>query len=74
MVYVSYYVYITIHSVDFGIRKTKQHRAKQTNEKKKRVQLQQVKQTTLEILGDLFVTKKYQLCTLCKELTLHILL
>ena len=35
MVYVSYYVYITIHSVDFGIRKTKQHRAKQTNEKKK---------------------------------------
>ena len=35
VVYVSYYVYITIHSVDFGIRKTKQHRTKQTNEKKK---------------------------------------
>lgn len=60
MVYVSYYVYITIHSVDFGIRKTKQHRTKQTNEKKKkkRVQLQQEKQTTFELTWRSFCHKK----------------
>ena len=59
MVYVSYYVYITIHSVDFGIRKTKQHRTKQTNEKKKkRVQLQQEKQTTFDFTWRSFCHKK----------------
>ena len=58
VVYVSYYVYITIHSVDFGIRKTKQHRTKQTNEKKKRVQLQQEKQTTFELTWRSFCHKK----------------
>ena len=75
VVYVSYYVYITIHSVDFGIRKTKQHRTKQTNEKKKNgYNYSKRNKLPLSLLGDLFVTKKYQLCTLCKELTLHILL
>lgn len=66
--------YITIHSVDFGIRKTKQHRTKQTNEKKNGYNYSKRNKLPLSLLGDLFVRKKYQLCTLCKELTLHILL
>ena len=61
MVYVSYYVYITIHSVDFGIRKTEQHRTKQTNQKKTKkngIPLQQGKQTTFELTWRSFCHKK----------------
>lgn len=66
VVYVSYYVYITMHSVDFGIRKTKQHRTKQTNEKKNGYNYSKRNKLPLSLLGDLFVTKKYQFCFCCE--------